>query len=150
MEWQSTVFIGIKELNKSVSFTLAYSKVALVSQEVQNFKRAYESIRIAVKSLERSMWCEITNFTEALTSCFQSTFTITNCNEKILKPVLRFVSEHYLKQIFVRSCKFLSRRNEDVWFVCKAAELMTYNFIFWVKFKIDKLCIDNTTNTRSN
>ena len=77
-----------------MALVLADSEAALVSKEVLDLTCADITTGVAVKSLERGVWCKVPDLAKSLTSSFEILFSVADGCEEVLESMFRFVSKH--------------------------------------------------------
>ena len=93
LEGETAILIRVEETDKAVGLRLRGGEVTLISEEVEDLKRADESVAITVKSLEGGVRGEVTDGAEALAGGLETSLAITDGNEELLESALRFESK---------------------------------------------------------
>ena len=66
----------------------------VVSKEVNDFMRSDGGTEVSIESLESGVWSEVSNVAKPLSGSFETSLTVTNGDEDVLKSSFRFVTEH--------------------------------------------------------
>lgn len=96
LERKTTIFVRVKEADKAVGLGLGSAEVTLVSEEVEDFSGANESVSISVKSLEGRVGSEIADGAEALSGGLEAHLAVTDSGEEGLKSLFRFESKGHV------------------------------------------------------
>lgn len=87
MEGKRSIFVGVKESNELVEFTLADGEIVVVLEEREQFETVDSTTCIAINSLERRVGSKISDLTESLTKAFELSFAVADCDEQTFQSV---------------------------------------------------------------